>query len=92
MTDVLDVISKEALWLKASRDQLLRELRRTQRKVTRRWVEPGVQWRVLVSDMTRVLDRSAESLFDAGLAVGDFVLDLKASARRTFRRYARARR
>lgn len=92
MTDVLDVISKEALWLKESRDELLRELRRTQRNVTRRWVQPRAQWRVLVSDMTRMLDRSAESLFDAGLAVGDFVLDLKASARRTFRGYSRARR
>lgn len=86
MTDVLEVISQEAQWLKVSRDELLGQLRRANRVANRRWSSRRGQWRSLVNDLTTLIDRSAEPIFDAALAVAEFAHDLRASYRRVLRR------
>ena len=87
MTDVLEVISQEAQWLKVSRDELLSQLRRANGVTNRRWGSRRGQWRSLVTDVTTLIDRSIEPMFDAALAVADFAHDLRASCRRILNRW-----
>ena len=86
MNDVLDVISQEAEWLKASRAELRAQLLRANRIATKRWAGRRSQWRSLVADFSNLVDRSVEPMFDAALAVADFAHDVRTSYRRLFSR------
>lgn len=86
MTDVLDVISREAQWLKVSRDELVAQLERARRVASRRRRYGRSQWQALVADMFALVDRSIEPMFDAVLAVSEFAQDLRTSCKRVLRR------
>jgi hypothetical protein len=86
MTNVLEVISQEAQWLKQSRDELLAQLRRANRVANRRWGGQRRQWRSLVAELSTLVDRSVGPMFDAALAVTEFAQDMRASYRRILRR------
>lgn len=86
MTDVLEVISQEAQWLKQSRDELLAQLRRANRVANRRWGGQRRQWKSLVAELSTLIDRSMGPMFDAALAVTEYAQELRASYRRVLKR------
>jgi hypothetical protein len=45
-----------------------------------------LQWRSIVSDLSNLVDRSSEPVFDAAVAVAEFAYDLRVSVRRVLAR------
>jgi hypothetical protein len=86
MRDVIDVIGQEAQWLDLSRRELVTQLRRARRVAHTRFQGSRLQWRSLVSDLSTMVDRSVEPMFDAALAVAEFAHDLRVSCRRVWSR------
>lgn len=86
MTDVLDVLAQEAQWLKLSQKELLTQLRRANRVAQTRIQGSRLQWRSLVLDLSTLVDRSVEPMFDAALAVAEFAHDFRVSCRRVWSR------
>ena len=82
MTDVLNAISREAQWLKVSREELLDQLREANRVASRRWRRHRPEWRSLITDIGNLVDRSIEPVFDAALAVTSFAHDVSHACRR----------
>lgn len=85
MTDVFDLLAQEARWLKVSRDELVSRIDNARRTTAWRLRDGQLQLKHAMADITHIVDRSIEPMFDAALAIAEVTFDLRARFRRIMR-------